>query len=319
MRIRITSDLEECSRLWRLLGPSRGIFDYWAGRMCFQKEFGNEPAFVIAEGNREVVGLLPLSRLGGSGEYVFFPGELWHGMTWLENNRFIAVDHATFLRMCEQLDAPLYLRYLDPSVGEAANLIMEPDEVNYRFLPARYAFSYLRYLETLSGRSRKKILREVSSLEGQGLKWRFNCLKDVELMFNMNLEFHGESSYFKDSRFMKGFEGFLAWLSDSGALTVTTAIVAGKVAAVDTGSLLGNCHTLLAGGVNPEFPGIAKLINLHHLQRACAERMEHLDFLCGDFGWKERFRLQSRQLYRITVNPGVSMVLPREERTLVAV
>ena len=61
---------------------------------------------------------------------------------------------------------------------------------------------------------------------------------------------------------------------------------------------------MLAGGTNHEFPGVAKLINFHHLEIACHQRFDSVDFLCGDFGWKRRFRLVARPLYQITLAAG---------------
>ena len=80
--------------------------------------------------------------------------------------------------------------------------------------------------------------------------------------------------------------------------------MAGAIAAVDVGAVWQNAYTVLAGGTNRAFPGVAKLINFHHLEVACHERFESVDFLCGDFGWKRRFRLVARPLYQITLTAG---------------
>jgi CelD/BcsL family acetyltransferase involved in cellulose biosynthesis len=68
---------------------------------------------------------------------------------------------------------------------------------------------------------------------------------------------------------------------------------------VDVGALWKNTYTVLAGGTDPDFPGVAKLINFHHIQWACRQRLDLVDFLCGDFNWKSRFRLHPRPLYKI--------------------
>jgi len=71
------------------------------------------------------------------------------------------------------------------------------------------------------------------------------------------------------------------------------------LAAVDVGALWKNTYTVLAGGTDPDFPGIAKLINFHHIEWACRQHLAVVDFLCGDFNWKSRFRLSPRPLYKI--------------------
>ena len=49
-----------------------------------------------------------------------------------------------------------------------------------------------------------------------------------------------------------------------------------------------------------DFPSVAKLINLHHMQRACRERLNLIDFLCGDFSWKKKFHLTENPLYLLS-------------------
>jgi CelD/BcsL family acetyltransferase involved in cellulose biosynthesis len=41
------------------------------------------------------------------------------------------------------------------------------------------------------------------------------------------------------------------------------------------------------------------MINFHHIAWACEKRFTSLDFLCGDFGWKQRLHLSSRPLFEI--------------------
>jgi CelD/BcsL family acetyltransferase involved in cellulose biosynthesis len=82
------------------------------------------------------------------------------------------------------------------------------------------------------------------------------------------------------------------------------------------GAIWNNTYTVLAGGTDVEFPGVAKLINLHHIQWACRQRLACVDFLCGDFNWKSRFHLVPRPLYELcktetTARPHETPV-PRE-------
>ena len=117
----------------------------------------------------------------------------------------------------------------------------------------------------------------------------------------MNQEAYKDFSYFNDARFLGAFEALAAWLYDNGHLRVTTVHIGGSIAAVDMGALWGSSYTVLAGGTSPEFPGVAKLMNFHHLEYACRTRLETVDFLCGDFGWKQRFHLTPRPLYEIRI------------------
>jgi CelD/BcsL family acetyltransferase involved in cellulose biosynthesis len=82
-------------------------------------------------------------------------------------------------------------------------------------------------------------------------------------------------------------------------LRVTTLLIGGEVAAIDMGAVWRNTYAVLAGGTRSEFPGVAKLINLHHLEWSCRQRFSYVDFLCGDFNWKNRFHLTPRPLYQM--------------------
>jgi len=38
---------------------------------------------------------------------------------------------------------------------------------------------------------------------------------------------------------------------------------------------------------------------------ACTQHLKYVDFLCGDFNWKQRFRLTPVPLFEITAHPLV--------------
>jgi hypothetical protein len=84
---------------------------------------------------------------------------------------------------------------------------------------------------------------------------------------------------------------------------MTSIFIDGELAAVDMGCMYRGVYTLLGGGTHGGYPGVAKLINLCHMRRACDERMEWVDFLCGDFSWKTLFHLTPRPLYLLSNAP----------------
>ena len=81
-------------------------------------------------------------------------------------------------------------------------------------------------------------------------------------------------------------------------LRITTLLLGGTVAAVDVGALWNKSYTVIAGATNPAFPGVAKMINFHHLEWSCQQRLDVVDFLCGDFHWKKLWHLDSETLYK---------------------
>jgi CelD/BcsL family acetyltransferase involved in cellulose biosynthesis len=189
------------------------------------------------------------------------------------------------------------------------------DEVGYLFYPGQYGFSFDAYMRTFSGKTRKKLNAELSRLEARGVTVRHDRWEDTDLVFALNRNLFGRQSYFEDPRFLSAFERLVPWLRDRGMLRVTTVEIEGRTAAVDIGAVWKNSCTLLAGGTDPDFPGVAKLINFHHIRRACLERFDSLDFLCGDFNWKERFHLTPRPLYKLEIRRDDALTGEEESLT----
>ena len=303
-RIRICDDLEQCRLLWQEAVRDDNVFQLWEIRNCFQEAFHRTPCFIVCEDTDGVSGLLPLSRIDETGRLAFFPGETWHGETWLERNRIVARSPEVFEALLEAVPAGAHIRYLEKECVAPGSTEASIDEIGYLFLPKRHAFSFREYLNRFSRKTLKRLQREPDALRKRGVTLRFNVRRDIEELFRMNLGSFGEDSYFHDERFLYGFERLIAELDRYGSLRVTTVLVAGTIAAVDVGAVWRNAYTVLAGGTNRDFPGVAKLINFQHLEIACRERFDSVDFLCGDFGWKRRFRLEARPLYQINLAAG---------------
>ncbi len=299
IKIDITSDLDLTEKLWRKHWPRDGLFDLWPVRECFQREYRHDSHCLVATRNGRFGGMLALSRLDGEKGFGHFPGETWQGKTWLEQNRVVAADSETAGELVAHIPPGTRIRYLHMDDRlHLENRVME-DETGYLFFPRQYHFSFDAYWNTFSGKTRKKLNHELKRFRDAGVRFREDCLDDVDWMLRRNLESFRERSYFYDPRFLRAFQSLSAWLASNGLLRVTTVLIGGRVAAVDMGAVWNGGYTVLAGGTHEEFPGVAKLINLHHLEWACARRLEMVDFLCGDFNWKQRFHLTPRRLFQI--------------------
>lgn len=299
IHVRTYEDFDRCRRIWENARPVGNLFDLWPVRVCFATAFNRNPCFIVAEENGRTMGLLPLSRMDDPESFGFFPGELWSGKTWLEQNRITAADTRVASALLEHVPGRAHLRYMSASTLFPESKSLEIDEVGYLFLPGRYQYNFDAYMQAFSTKSRKKLGRELAALTAPGVAFRYDSFADVDHFFRMNLEAFGGRSYFSDPRFLKSFEKLIAWLSASEMLRVTTVLIGGRIAAVDVGAVLDGSYTVLAGGTDPGFPGIAKLINFHHMEWACRMQLDQIDFLCGDFGWKERFHLTPRPLYQM--------------------
>ncbi len=307
IKVRVSEDLHECRRVWKKHWPDASLFDLWPVRACFQKYFSRPPCLLLAECNGSLQGIMALSWIEEEQCFGHFPGETWQGKTWLEQNKIFSCNAEVFKALLDHIPGEAHIRYLtrESMAINEADLVV--DEVGYLFFPKKYGYSFQTYMQEFSGKSRKKLHREMAQLESLGFSVRYDRLEDVSLLFSMNQKAFGQESYFSNPQFLNSFEELLAWFHQKGLLRITTVLLGGKVAAVDVGAVWRASYTVLAGGTRPEFPGVAKLINFHHLEWACQQRMEVVDFLCGNFGWKERFHLTPRPLYKIGISPEIEV------------
>jgi hypothetical protein len=300
LKLSLHTSYEECRFLWDRYIPQRVIFDLWDVRDAFNKTFMRRLCFVTAEKNGATVGLLPLCEIPETGTLGYFPGEAWHGKTWLEQNRCIADSRETLDAMISfavnRTGLKYHLRYLisDSNLGTETE-----DETGYLFTPAQYGCTMEGYYATFSGKNAKKMKKE-SSVYEKSIKVVYDRPEDFELLMKMNTDRFGSDSYFSDTRFANGFRNLMSFLWQQNMLRITSVLVDGEYAAIDAGSIFNNVYTLLAGGTSAKFPGIAKFINTLHLDYSCRMAFDHADFLCGNFSWKSMFHLEPRPLFKIS-------------------
>jgi len=297
-RLRVASSLDECREAWNRAFTRENISDLWEVRECFQKHFQRPPHFILCEHDGNLTGLLPLSWVEESHCYQYFPGETWANKTWLEQNRILAHGHDTLELLLQNCPAQMHLRYLLPQEKPPHDTAV--DEIGYLFRPADFDFNTENYFALFSGKNARRLKKEITELAAPGVEFRLDDLADFDRLVQMNIGRFGAGSYFYDERFRESFRSLMHLLHERGWLKMTAVLIGGELAAVDIGCLYRGTYTLLGGGTSANFPGVAKLINIYHIERACRERFELVDFLCGDFTWKKLFHLTPRPLYLIS-------------------
>ncbi|NQT18146.1 MAG: GNAT family N-acetyltransferase [Planctomycetes bacterium] len=272
------------------------MFDLWEVRECFHRHYRRPPRFIVAEAAEGICGLLPASWIEESRCYGYFPGETWEGKTWLEQNRVLARDESVLAALLSPCRPSWHLRYLLPLNGGGLDCDVV-DETGYLFLPPEYDYDIENYFRQFSHKSAKRLKRELDAIQARGVRYRLDDPSDFDILVRMNLERFGDRSYFSDGRFLESFRSLMNFLKDRGWLRLTTLIIDDGPVAVDIGCVYRGVYTVLGGGTHGGYPGVAKFINIHHMQRACRERLQQVDFLCGDFSWKKLFHLKPRPLY----------------------
>ncbi|HNX27520.1 MAG TPA: GNAT family N-acetyltransferase [Phycisphaerae bacterium] len=301
LEIDIVRDTTRCRELWEEFVANARIWDLWQIRSCFGEKFGHPLYFVVARRKGEMCGFLPLVWLDREQRFVFYPGETWKGRTWLEHNQLIVDSPWTLDAMLEAVPGPLELRYCLNAVNTGGHGTL-PDETNYYLHTADYGYKFENYIGSFSSKSRRRLLAVEDEFDGRGMTWRMDEYNDINLMLDMNIDSFGTESYFSCDDFRNGFLDLVDSCRRQGWLRITTALVGGKPAAVDVGIVFNTIYTVMAGGTSPEFPGIAKVINMRHIMNSFESRFAELDFMCGDFGWKERYHLSQRPMYRLNAN-----------------
>jgi hypothetical protein len=297
--VRVFQDPDVCRQLWERFWPKACIFDLWPVRACFMKYYRRPLFFILADRNCRKSRLLALAWIEEEGAFGHFPGETWQGKTWLEQNKITGSGSMSLQTLVDHLPEKCFIRYIDGDFLPARESAASIDEIGYLFLPKQYNFSFENYKNVFPRKSRKKIDREINQLHAQKVVFRHNHMADAGRMFEMNLSAFGEASYFYDRRFFNAFVDLITFLDQKNLLRLTSVTIGDRLAAVDVGALWNNTYTIMAGGTDPDFPGVAKLINFHHIEWACHQRLAVVDFLCGDFNWKSRLRLHPRPLYKI--------------------
>ncbi len=305
IKVRQIDNLSLCRGIWERFWPVESVFDLWEVREAFHRAFQHPCCFLVAEEGGDTIGLLALSWVEEIGRFCHFPGEIWKGKTWLEQNKIPCAIPGVKDQLIGSIPGPAHVRYLVKGAADPAHVPVKEDEIGYLFFPSAYGYSFDAYFRSFPGKKRKKFEAELAGLEAMGVSYNYDITpKAFDNLFQMNMERYGEYSYFYDSRFLTAFKNFLEFLMKKGFLRVTSVSIGGTLAAIDVGAVVDGNYTVLAGGASALFPGVAKLINFHHLKAACQNRFAQVDFLCGDFGWKERFLFTPRPLYEFFIDHG---------------
>ena len=184
--IRIHDDLEQCKLLWQAALRDDSVFHLWEIRNCFQEAFHQTPCFIVCEDADGLSGLLPLSRIDETDTFAFFPGETWHGRTWLERNRIVARSPDVFQALLEAVPADAHIRYVEGECVPPSSTEVSVDEIGYLFLPEQHAFSFRAYLNGFPRKTLKRLHREPNMLREDGVTFRYNSRRDIEQLFRMN-------------------------------------------------------------------------------------------------------------------------------------
>jgi hypothetical protein len=300
---RFVTDLETCRQLWNTFIPTSVVSDMWEFRMCFHRHFGHQPCFMILEDADGISGMMPISYIDCGDKIGFFPGEIWKEKTWLERTPLYVRDRGILDELLYSCPEGTYLRYME-APQEPYSQLLALDEVGYALYPSQFDFKLESYSRRFSNKKFKAIIKVIDSIKELGSRFYINRLEDFDTLVNMNIENFGENSYLHDYRFRNSFQDIILFLHKNGWLRMTSLEIMGKTVAVDIGSLYNGVYTIYLGGASRDLPGVAKVMNMYHIEYAFQNRIFKVDFLCGDFHWKKLWHLNPEPLYKF-MTPAV--------------
>ena len=118
MRKRHISDPDECQVLWNRLITPKNISDLWEFRLCFHRHINNMPYFLLLEDRAGIAAMLPLSFAEEVNMFVFFPGEIWNGKTWIERTPIYLRRQQLLEEILSFCPDRTFLRYMEPGEGD---------------------------------------------------------------------------------------------------------------------------------------------------------------------------------------------------------
>ncbi|MBN1831741.1 MAG: GNAT family N-acetyltransferase [Deltaproteobacteria bacterium] len=305
------SELEECERLWHRLIRPKSISDLWEFRLSFQRYYDHRPCFLLLEDREGIAGMVPLSYIENGDLFVFFPGELWKGKTWIERTPIYVREPSLVSEVLSSCPDRTYLRYMD--ISEELDVSgLSVDEIGYVLYPRDLDPDLTGYRARFSNKKLKAILKEVRSYT-ENASFHLNRVEDFDRIVDMSVKYYGKDSYLHDDRFREGFRDIMYFLQQGGWLRMVSLEIQGETVAVDLGALWQGTYTVFLGGADRGFPGVAKAMNMHHIDFACEKGISKVDFLCGDFHWKKLWHLDPEPLFKF-VGPALRVEdQPREE------
>ena len=305
---RVLTDPYSCERLWKTFIPVRSISDLWEFRMCFQRYFKNRFCFHVMEEGGNIYGVLPLSHIDSLDIMTFFPGETWKNKTWLERTPIYAINQDILYRLLSDCTERTYLRYIECDPGYLSEY-MTADETGYVVYPGLLNYDRENYRIRFSNKKFKGIMRDVNNIRDMGATFHINRIEDFELLVEMSIERYGSDSYLEDSRFRNSFRDIIRFLSQKGYLKMVSLELEGKTMAVDVGAIYNGVYTIFLGGIFSSVPGLPKAMNMYHIDYALQNRINKVDFLCGDFNWKKLWHLDEEPLFKL-VSPDLEEITP---------
>lgn len=288
-KVKKINNLEEAKKIWNVLSPNLSIYDNWDFRYAFYKHSPAPLHFFAGYEREELIGLLPLQYNEDEGGYLGFFAE-----EFMEDNRL-------FLK--EGYDKYIPDFYAQVKEDVMVDDIAGEDEFT-RGLPLE-DYKYVLALGGLKGFSdhlvnsftskrRRQFLKVKSEMEKNRIEITQNDFSDIDLLFDLNIERHGDESYLSESHNREIFNE-LVKIFDVRLLTFK---VNGVKAGASYSILYKGVYNYLSVGADlKNYSSLGSYIGMENFNYAISLGAKIFDAGLGDCGWKKLWHLDKIPQY----------------------
>lgn len=296
IRFELIEQIGKAQEYWQKLSPLQYPYDEWDFRYAFYQPAAYKLAFYAGYLGEELVGLLPLQFNQQKNIWEFFGGNFMEYNHVLAKNGQQNLSSKFYRHVFSHLKGKIHLRdFFDGS----------PDLPNYSAYDKTYFLSLSDYQglddfwqQKFSSKSRSNLRKKIRQVEQHEIKMLKGGPDDLELLFEYNIKRFGIESSFARPEQREAFRNLLK-LPWNWFLRVF--IVDGAKEAVSLSLQYKNTYLYIMAGSNIEkVPNIGTYVIVKELEKAWQTNATFFDAGRNNSGWKERWHLNSRAVYRAT-------------------
>lgn len=286
--VEIVTDINQCSKLWQEFNPAKSLFDSWEFRLAFYKGYKYEPYFLLLKNGHEVLAILPLWYDLDKKRYT------WFGSDWQEEVRFYAKAPSHIQTLLLAAPPPLFLNAIaQDSIEPIKELIgFEADDPKYILSLAKLK-NHEDYLMNLKKNRRHDLRKDRRRIEKQNPEIIINNFDDFKYLIKLSkkrFQEKGEKTDWEDVRRITTFKEVIRLSGKSYQTRMITIKIDGRIAGVDLICLSGGTYYTVKCGYDVQsFSGIGNFMNLLEIDDAIKLKMEKIDFLQNNYGWKSQY------------------------------
>lgn len=302
--MQVHSNLGETEEIWNEFSPNKSLFDLWEIRRAFFESYKIDPYFLTiyqqTGTEKNIMGVLPmwLDNDEYAGKYA------WCGGFWPEDNTFFVKDTEVIPLLLMAAPSPVFLQCILPNSDydflKTLHGYTEEKSKKYFLDLTRYG-TLSDYLSVLKKKKRYNIKRDRKRILSLKPKTIINDFTHLDRLFELNVlrfrqkpvEDQNATSLFEDDRQRELFRKLIS-NADVYHPRMISTVINGNVEAVELGFIYKKTYYAMCAGVDiMKYSGMGVYSNLLVMEDALNHGCEKIDFLEGNYNWKDSWRLNS--------------------------